>query len=521
MFNILIFLLLPALVAAALTIWMQNNFSLNGAWFNRIDWGSLALISILPQNFITQTLVTNSILVGVWMTWYVFLLTLIVVLKFKLTKEQVDYSYSSGIKLLESKKAAKHAQQYIYKLGDKSPVRLHPDVPLTEKILAGNVFCYGQQGTGKSTIIKGILGQLAKTSHHLFIFDLKKEYPEFLAPSNTCILRFDETINTYWDIGQDVINITDAADVSVALINEDSTKDDFFTNAAREVVKGVLISLVQSKQKWSWQEFNGRLFAPHSQLQSILADSHRPAAVLIEDNNKTTQSIRSVISAQLGWLPRMVSLSVKAEEKFSIKRWLSPELTTPRQVVFQPNINETTMSGALCNAITSIITSTVLNMSDNEDHQVWQVLDELGNLPKSHSLERWLSLSRAKGGRMLAGAQNIDQLQRYGDKSANIILSLFKTNIVLAMGTAGESCRAASKALGNQRVLSVQRSKSTKEGLNFSEQFSDRAVVSPEDIANLPLANSDTGVSGYAYIGGANAVYKLIWPFPTKWQEER
>jgi type IV secretory pathway TraG/TraD family ATPase VirD4 len=122
---------------------------------------------------------------------------------------------------------------------------------------------------------------------------------------------------------------------------------------------------------------------------------------------------------------------------------------------------------------------------------------------------------------MLAGAQNIDQLQRYGDKSANIILSLFKTNIVLAMGTAGESCRAASKALGNQRVLSVQRSKSTKEGLNFSEQFSDRAVVSPEDIANLPLANSDTGVSGYAYIGGANAVYKLIWPFPTKWQEER
>jgi type IV secretory pathway TraG/TraD family ATPase VirD4 len=264
-----------------------------------------------------------------------------------------------------------------------------------------------------------------------------------------------------------------------------------------------------------------RLFSSHAQLHSMLVKSHRPAAVLIEDNNKTTQSIRSVISAQLGWLPRMVELAAASEETFSIKRWLNSEVANKRQVVFQPNINEERMSGALCNAITSIITSTVLNKPDNENQQVWQILDELGNLPKSHSLEKWLSLSRAKGGRMLAGAQNIDQLQHYGDKSANVILSLFKTNVVLAMGTAGESCQSASKALGSQRILSVQRSKSTKEELTYSEQFSDRAVVSPDDIANLPLAQRDIGVTGYVYIGGNNAVYKLIWPFPTKWQGKR
>lgn len=458
----------------------------------------------------------SEIVLGSFITAYLSCLVTHFTLIKLVQRARPDYLFSSGIQLLKGKKVKKDASSSLKKSRQKVELLLHPDVPLSDKVLTGNVFVTGMQGSGKSTIIKSLLLQLTATEHRLFIFDLKHEYEAFVDKRNTTILSVEKMSKSLvWDICNDVAMLSDAASISEALIEDEGGDNQFFTDAAREIIKGVLLSLMKSTAKWGWGDFSSRLFASREQLHTMLSYAYPPAAMLVEDDNKTTQSIRAVISTKVGWISSMADSHENESETFSIKKWIEGDSSQSQQIIYQPFIKEFSKSKALCNAITSLISANLLEMADQEEIKTFLILDELGSLSKLNFLERFLSLSRSKGGRTIAGTQSLSQLSTvYGDASSTTLLSLFKTHVVLGLGAAGSSAKQTSEAMGNHRVVSIQRTKSDSGSISLSEQFTDRPILSPENIVNIPEPD-ENGVSGYASIGGRCAIYKLKWPYPT------
>ena len=520
--NVIPWLIMHVLLSAAVTKGLMNVAS-----YEQSSWSWVAFIGVKFQSIFAKVIHVERTtdfeqinqFIGMFVVVYCLVIALHIALIWAISRNNVDYVHSSGIQLLSGKKVKEHANRAIQKAEQSTALFLHPNVPVSEKILTGNIFVFGAQGSGKSTIIKSLIVQLATTEHRLFVFDLKHEYASFTSKQHQQILRVDAKDGVYWDISADVNDESDAASVSVALIEDADDDNRFFTDAGREIVKGVLIALLEREGNWSWGDFTQRLFAPREQLHTMLVKAYPPAGSLIEEDNKTTQSIRAVIATRLGWLHQMTKNVRSANTAFSLKNWLQDH-TQRNQVVFQPDPKEVLMSKSVCNAITSLISSHLLSMPDQETKQTWMILDELGNLPKSPSLEAWLTLSRSKGGRCIAGVQSLSMLSKYGERGSETLLALFRTNIVLGLGAAGKSAQSASEAIGNHRVLSVQRTLSESGKVSLSEQFSDRAIVSAEDIINIPEPDKK-GVCGYAVIGGRKAVYHLKWPYPITSQRSK
>lgn len=439
--NLFAIFFLYTLVAVALTMCLSTYATDSESVSELLTFIATPVTKIIQSSPLPERFEFSQITLGLFIVTYFSCLVMHFALMSWVHRARPDYQYSSGIKLLKSNRVKKHASSALKKSRQKVELLLHPDVPLSDKVLTGNVFVTGMQGSGKSTIIKSLLLQLAATKHRLFIFDLKHEYDGFVDQRNSTILNVERTSKKLvWDICHDVTELSDAASISEALIEDEEGENQFFTDAAREIIKGVLLSLMKSTARWGWGDISSRLFASREQLHTMLSYSYPPAAMLVEDDNKTTQSIRAVISTKVGWISSMADSYEKEYETFSIKRWVEGEPSQSRQIIYQPFIKEFSKSKALCNAITSLISANLLTTADQEEIKTFLILDELGSLSKLKFLERFLSLSRSKGGRTIAGTQSLSQLSTvYGEASTTTLLSLFKTHVVLGLGAAGSS----------------------------------------------------------------------------------
>jgi len=189
-------------------------------------------------------------------------------------------------------------------------------------------------------------------------------------------------------------------------------------------------------------------------------------------------------------------------------------------LIIQGDLSAPVLSAALVTAMMSITTGLVLSKPDNPDEKIWLVLDELGNLNKSQSLTRSLSLGRSKGISTIAGTQSLSQIQSiYGDREAETILSLFGNVIALKLGPSGGSAESASQALGKRRVEFITKSRNEKGDISHSLQQESMAIVPPEAIIHLPQPTKKHGVDGYVLISGLNAVYKVHWPIYTNFKK--
>jgi energy-coupling factor transporter ATP-binding protein EcfA2 len=425
--------------------------------------------------------------------------------------KRVDYRHASGPELLEFRQAVTNVNKKLRNEPDNPALFIHPNIRITSQIEEGNIFIFGQQGSGKSTVIKLIAKQIYSSRHLSFTNDEKGEYKMECGTANTLSISLEHNADFFWEISKDILNSNDANLVSQALIEESQNGDQFFVDAARQILAAVIVYLQGNTKKWSWEDLNNTLFITDGKLKSILQINSPSAAILIEPESKMTHSIRAVLSSRLGWINQMVELKKSALNDWSINEFINSK-DTIKHIFFKPNQKHPEMRKSVCNALMTLLIERWLCREDSNEEHLWIILDELGNIPKNPSIERWLTLSRSKGGKTLAGTQSISQLYKYGQHSTETILSLFRTVIVMRLGSAGPSAQKASDLLGQQRVISLNKSLNDRENLTLSTQFHDRPVVTKEEIVNLPSADKN-GVVGYLFIGGLVNVYKLKWPF--------
>jgi hypothetical protein len=451
-----------------------------------------------------QLIPTLSLCISMIIVWFV-----------RIRKHTLSiYYHLDGPQLLHGKKAKNHFNNLTKREG-KSGLKLHSDMHLPILRELQNFLIHGMQGSGKSNLIKYFLQQVIYRQDKALIYDIKHEYTELFFDERATLISPYDARSAVWDIKTDINSIAMAELFAEAILTESNGNEAFWINSARAVLKGVLVGLIKREKNWGWEEVNSVLFSSDEQLHYWLSKYYVPASQLIQPDDKTSASIRSVIASQLPWISEVAELWKGGKKSFSLKQWLINN--DKSSLLIQGDLNAPTMSSALVTAMMSVTTGLVLSKPDNPDERVWLVLDELGNLNKSQSLTRWLSLGRSKGARTIAGTQVLSQIKSiYGDQDAETILSLFGNVVALKLGPSGGSAEAASQTLGKRRVEFITKSRNEKGEVSHSLQQETMPIVPPEAIIHLPQPTKKHGVDGYMLISGFNAVYKINWPINTK-----
>lgn len=400
------------------------------------------------------------------------------------------------------------------KNSQRSGVAVHPDIMLSRKEIEGNLFVFGQQGSGKSVIIKTTLGQIVKNGDMVVIYDEKREFTElFYDPSDTILIAPWDERSAVWDISKDLRFIEDFELIAKIFVAE-RAEDPMWSNGARAIFAGILAaSSTNGQGNWGWQQVIENLSLDTLSLRSILDRYYDRASRFVEDESKTTHGFMSTLMTDAAWLYSLDKAWRGTGKKlFSIRDWLGGKEPKIKKIIIQAHPELRYVGAPLCNAMIGLMTTIVTAKPDNEAANTWLVLDELGNLPKNDSLKEWMSIGRSKGCRTLAGAQSISQLHKaYGEHDTDTLLNLFSTIIALRCGATGGVAEYAAKAFGE--AIYERPTYSENQGQAASWHKETWQLVTPSDLVNLPQS-TPLGVTGYITSSGWNAVYKLQWPYP-------
>ena len=156
---------------------------------------------------------------------------------------------------------------------------------------------------------------------------------------------------------------------------------------------------------------------------------------------------------------------LKPKGSFSIRKWFT---ANKGWLFITAAPNQRVMLRPLITAWISIAIKALMNRSINNVHSnMWFVIDELPALQKISSLPIALAESRKYGGCVIAGMQNIHQLEEiYGHAGAALML-------------------------GEQEIIETQENlsydaNSMRDGVNMNHLERRKLLVMPSEIMNLP-----------------------------------
>jgi len=422
-------------------------------------------------------------------------------------------THISGPRLLSGGKAISDARLNLDKelSHDKrgAGVHLHPNIQITKRRELGNVFVFGQQGSGKSVVIKPLLKRIIDRGDHAIIYDEKREYTTLFLDANTCLISPTDERSSVWNPSLDVVNGEGARLLAECFING---KDEFWIEGARLIVTGSIIYLYKLGKPWGWSHLLAVLKKPEKELIGLFEKHYPPASKIVVEGSKTTQGFSIMIMTQMAWLVSLAKAWPNSHKSsFSIGLWMAGE-TDYKAVIIPNDPIYKSISAPLCSAFVALSTQHLLALRDSDERRFWFVLDELGNLPENKSILSLLTLGRSKGSRIIAGVQSISQLHKiYGREDAETMLSLFSNIICLRLGAAGESAKKASEIFGERRIQLPVDSKDDKGNGSTTYSETKENVVSIDQITQCPQPDGKT-VKGFLLVSGWNSVYELSWP---------
>ena len=427
-----------------------------------------------------------------------------------------DLEHIKGPCLYTGKPAFSHASSHFkkeVKSKDRgNSIALHPKVKISLTRELGNLFVYGQQGSGKSVVLKPIISQVLQRGDRAVIYDQKREYTTIFGGPNAILISPTDKRGYAWDVGQDVKTIEQAESLAECFIISKGEEAEFWYRGARSILTGCIVACIHESGQWGWSDLRNMLNKPILEMRSAVESCYPDCLKCLEVDSKGTQSFMTILGTELGWLNHLSKAWASNQKKrFSVTGWVKGN--NRKNVLLIPNDPlHSTISGPLCNAIITLLSKHILSLNDSRSRRIWYCLDELGNLPRCEALFSIMTLGRSKGVRVLAGTQTTSQLETiYGSKGAETLLALFANVVCLRLGAAGQSACQASHTFGKRTVIDKVESFDDKGQRSVSRQRKDVLVVTPEQIVHLPQSGRD-GVHGFLSVAGWEGVYKLTWP---------
>lgn len=382
----------------------------------------------------------------------------------------------SGPKLLEGNQAIAEAKRRSLppkeRVHDLFGLYIHPALFLSKKILSKHILLYGSVGSGKTQILLALLQQIfANDAAKLFLYDVKGDFTSKFPQASICS-PFDRR-SRIWHIARDVQTTVQASAFANSLIPEDSGSGKFWTEAARQILYGVVLSLQNEKPlEWTWTDLAQRVSLQAVELAPVLEEDYRKAYNLIA--NTEGQTAFNVLATLNGhtkviddlaraWPDYDVFDRKGNRRTFSITDWAKDDYTGPRKIIVQSGA-DASLTQAYISAMINVAVPSIISpqLPDNEQGRgLFFVLDEMSSVGKIE-FAPLVDKGRSKGVSFIAGVQDLAQLRQiYGDNAVKAIQGMVGTHIICQVQM-GDTREDISRLLGTNKVARMDYGEGAK-----------------------------------------------------------
>ena len=362
-------------------------------------------------------------------------------------------------------------------------------LPLVKNSERQHILVTGTTGSGKTNMLKELLPQIRRQNQRAIIFDVTGEFLDrFYNPETDLILNPLQNNSVNWLPWNDCNTDEEYNNLAAAFVDGLSiTSDRYWEDAARSVLVEALKKERQTKSISELLRIIGK--APLNEFSDYFSDTFAGAFVS-KEAEKGTASVRATLLSKIERLKYL-----KDSGDFSIKKWVndkSPQAQNGGWLFVGGFPNDLDTLRPLISAWANIaITGMLDRHHSSKNDNMWFIMDELPALQKVPSLATVLAQGRKYGACMVAGIQNIAQLERiYGRAGSQELLDLFRTRFFFAVSD-NQIAEYASIALGSIEQEEVKESLSygsntMRDGVNINSHEKIKRLILPDEVKNLP-----------------------------------
>ncbi|RRJ32050.1 type IV secretory system conjugative DNA transfer family protein [Halocatena pleomorpha] len=309
-----------------------------------------------------------------------------------------------------------------------------------------SVLVLGETGSGKTEAIKVLAHQLQADPDEAFvIFDYKQDYQAFF-PEDDIIRLSSRDSTVTWNVFNEIEEDGDYDEIAKAVFAGAEVDNDYFTNAAAQVLADVL-RLIQLRAKPDEIPTNVDLIGfvdtvdvDHMRewfvAEDLSSKKHLPDGVEASSNivSILEERVKAVFRDDFG-----------EAGTFSVREYMAD----PRGRVLL--LDFPIQQSASVQPIFRLLIDWSIRFGLDDDRGSYYILDEFAALPELDMLERLINAGRAYNCYAILGVQAIPQLRdTYGSDKADSLLSGLAQEIHLRVGQGSvEYCR---KRIGRERV---------------------------------------------------------------------
>lgn len=418
--------------------------------------------------------------------------------------------------------------------GQADGIFVHPGIRIPETLEVRSFSLVGSPGSGKTTVLNGMVDQAVQRGDKCLLFDFKGDFTERIPDGKKIILSPWDARAVRLALGSDVSSEVQARLLSECLIpiNLRDTQP-MWGNASRAILRAELHRLMAERTgTWGFHELGDALLAdilcPDSdQVVQNLVKRYNPEAFrIVQDlTSRTTLSVLIDQSAALGdtlLLSRFDRELKKAGRPFlSLRSYLSGEMQekgNPLPVILPVHPDSKTLTSAFVSAVFTLSSSIVTNFPDAKPNarRIWFFLDEVPQAGRIPPITDFLVTARSKGCRTVLGFQTPAQVaETYGEKTLEIWDNATSVKVFLQC-VSPEAKKYVSQSIGEREILAFKKSDNigiapTHTGHTTNWVDEREKLVSPDEAASL-LGPGKNGVTGIVQIAGCDPAV-LTWPF--------
>ncbi|QDV43913.1 Coupling protein TraD [Stieleria neptunia] len=385
---------------------------------------------------------------------------------------------------------------------------------LPESAATSHFLAVGTTGAGKSLVqkrlMRGPLKRIAPgTDSRAIIFDAKNDVAAFLRHQHvSCpvytLNPFDASseypIAVAWDIAADITSPARALNLATSLIpGEKGGSNQYFTDAARQVVAGVIESFIKhSGSRWTFSDLVYGCLS-EERIKELLSrdESGRDVLSGFLGDEKTGYQVATTVFSRMSYFKPVAALWQNAEQKLSIRRWLHSESV----LLLGANATTKTSLDAINEQVFRVFVEEVDVQSNSKTRRTWVWMDEArlsGSIVSKSDLLPFLAVKgRSRGVCLVVAFQDIEGLREAaGERVANELVAQLSNKALLRAESDG-TATWSSKQIGQAEVLEHHTSDSSGFRQSVSAQRVVRDAVLPSEFFNIPPSSRENGVTGY------------------------
>jgi type IV secretory pathway TraG/TraD family ATPase VirD4 len=208
-----------------------------------------------------------------------------------------------------------------------------------------------------------------------------------------------------------------------------------------------------------------------------------------DNNEKTTQSIRSVLSSHIEGFRQLENTGMPGASPFSLRSWVMNE-KQKGTIFITARADQRQTLKPLISAWVDMAINALMVLPEDYTRRLWFIIDELASLQKLPSLQMGLAEGRKYGGCFLIGFQSKPQLEEiYGRQGAESMLDLFNTKVFFRC-TEPSTQTWISKVLGDKEEIEPQENisygaNSMRDGVSLSHHTRQKPLVMPTELSQL------------------------------------